>query len=87
MEIVEVLEGVKHFFSQHLSPVHKVTSIEMTDSGWDVFVEVIEESEYMKSHAKDQIIGVYHIQLNESMKIIAFKRQGLRQRSSIPQDG
>ncbi|MGO4886199.1 gas vesicle protein GvpO [Anaerobacillus sp. MEB173] len=86
MEVVEVLEEVKKFFSEHLSPIHKIISIETTDNGWDVFVEVIEESDYMKSHAKDQIVGTYHIQLNQSMKIIAFKRQGLRQRSSIPKD-
>ncbi|WP_332694797.1 gas vesicle protein GvpO [Halalkalibacter lacteus] len=86
MEIIEVLEKIKKFFGEHLLPVHKVTSIEITDNGWDVFVEVIEENDYMKSHAKDQILGEYHIQLNKNMEITSFKRQSLRPRSSIPKD-
>jgi hypothetical protein len=87
MDIIEVLEKIKNFFGVYLLPVHKVISIEITDNGWDVFVEVIEENEYMKSHAKDQLLGVYHIQLNENMEITAFKRQSLRPRSSIPKGG
>ncbi|WP_216830686.1 gas vesicle protein GvpO [Alkalihalobacterium elongatum] len=86
MEIIKVLEAVKNFFKEYLLPVHKITTIEGTDTGWNVLVEVIEEKEYMKSHAKDQMIGVYHVQLNHQMEIETFKRKCLRPRSSIPND-
>jgi hypothetical protein len=86
VEIIQVIGTIKKFFEEYLLPVHKLTSIEKADNGWDVFVEVIEENEYMKSHAKDQLLGVYHIQLSKEMEIIHFKREGLRPRSAIPKE-
>ncbi|MDE5413664.1 gas vesicle protein GvpO [Alkalihalobacterium chitinilyticum] len=87
MEIIKVLEVVKSFFNEYLLPVHKITAIEETEKGWKVAVEIIEENEYMKSHAKDQMIGVYHVQLNKQLEITTFKRQSMRPRSAIPTDG
>jgi dimeric dUTPase (all-alpha-NTP-PPase superfamily) len=85
MEIVKVLQAVKSFFQEYLQPIHKITSIEIAEDYWEVFVEVIEESEYMKSHAKDQILGVYQVQINANLEITSFKRINLRPRGFIPQ--
>lgn len=84
MEIKEIIENVTSFFNEHVAPLHKITAIEANEEeGWTLVVETIEEREYMKRYAKDEMIGVYDVKLNGDKEIVSFKRNDIRYRSSI----
>ncbi|WP_050183859.1 gas vesicle protein GvpO [Domibacillus robiginosus] len=83
MEIKKIIGNVTEFFNEFVAPVHKITSVEKNDNGWQLTVEVIEEKEYMKKYAKDEMIGVYEVLLNEEKEVTSYKRRDIRYRSSI----
>ncbi|WP_409303443.1 gas vesicle protein GvpO [Peribacillus sp. SCS-155] len=84
MEIKRIIANVTDFFNEFVAPVHKITSVEPVDNnGWKLSVEVIEEKEYMKKYAKDEMIGVYEVYLNEDKEVTSYKRREIRYRSSI----
>ena len=83
MEIIKILEVVKIFFGQYLQPVHKITHVLNNEKGWEVTVEVIEEKEYMKTYAKDELVGVYSVHLSLEFEIVSYQRKSLRSRSAI----
>lgn len=82
MKIEEIKKSVDDFFSENINPPFKITSIIGKENGWSAEVEVIEEKEYMKRYAKDQLIGVYHVELDEDMEITSYQRLTLRPRSA-----
>ena len=85
MEIGKVMKTVHDFFNEFLQPPFKVPSIQPNEEedGWAVVVEIIEEREYMKAHAKDEMIGVYHVRVDQKMNVISYERIGLRARSAL----
>ncbi|AKP78348.1 gas vesicle protein GvpO [Priestia aryabhattai] len=84
MEIKKIMQAVNDFFAENVAPPHKITSVEVTeDEGWRVIVEVIEEREYMKKYAKDEMLGTYECFLNKEKEVISFKRLDVRYRSAI----
>lgn len=83
MEIKQIIGNVTEFFNEFVAPVHKITSVEKNDNGWQLTVEVIEEKEYMKKYAKDEMIGVYEVVLSEEKEVTSYKRRDIRYRSSI----
>lgn len=84
MEIKQIIGNVTEFFNEFVAPVHKITSLEASDhNGWKLTVEVIEEKEYMKKYAKDEMLGVYDVHLNEEKEITSYKRRDIRYRSSL----
>ncbi|MCA0151398.1 MULTISPECIES: gas vesicle protein GvpO [Bacillaceae] len=87
MVIKEIMNSVTDFFNEHVAPVHKITSVELTeDEGWKLQVEVIEEKEYMKKYAKDEMLGTYDVILNKEKEVTSFKRRDIRYRSAIGQE-
>lgn len=87
MEIKEIMKAVNDFFSENVAPPHKITSVEATeDEGWKVVVEVIEEKEYMKKYAKDEMLGIYDVYLNQQKEVASFTRKNIRYRSAIRQE-
>lgn len=85
MKILQVMEIVKDFFYRNLTPVFKIVSVRAEESGWEVILEVIEEKEYMITYAKDELIGVYNVHLNQENEIVSFERSYLRARSDLLQ--
>jgi hypothetical protein len=89
MEIQKIIENVTEFFNDHVAPLHKVIAVEEYDQeedsnkAWRLVVEAVEEREYMKRYAKDEMIGVYEVFLNKDKEIISFKRRDIRLRSSV----
>lgn len=86
MEIKKIIGNATDFFNEYVAPVHKITSVEESENNsWKLTVEVIEEKEYMKKYAKDEMIGVYEVYLNQDKEVTAYKRQDIRYRSAINQ--
>ncbi|GGB35693.1 gas vesicle protein GvpR [Virgibacillus dakarensis] len=87
MEIKEIMNVVKDFFTENVAPPHKITSLEKTDDeGWRVIIEVIEEREYMKKYAKDEMLGIYDVLVNKEKEVTSFTRKNIRYRSAIQQE-
>ncbi|HET7657584.1 MAG TPA: gas vesicle protein GvpO [Bacillales bacterium] len=87
MEIKEIMKTVYGFFDENVAPPHKITSVERTeDEGWKVIVEVIEERDYMKKYAKDEMLGIYVALLNNEKELTSFSRKSIRYRSAIRQE-
>ncbi|RFU67307.1 gas vesicle protein GvpR [Peribacillus saganii] len=88
MEIKKIIGNVTDFFNEFVAPVHKITSVEESDNnGWKLTVEVIEEKDYMKRYAKDEMLGVYDVYLNQEKEVTSYKRRDIRYRSSIKNEG
>ncbi|WP_408008765.1 gas vesicle protein GvpO [Pseudalkalibacillus sp. A8] len=85
MEIKEIMQNVTDFFKEHVAPPHKITSVEAMEEkeGWKVTIEVIEEKEYMKKYAKDEMIGTYEVLINQDKEVTSFKRLDVRFRSAV----
>ncbi|MGD6872904.1 gas vesicle protein GvpO [Sutcliffiella horikoshii] len=88
MEIKKIMGNVADFFNEFVAPLHKITSVEQSDNeGWKLTVEVIEEKEYMKKYAKDEMLGIYDVLLNKDKEVVSYKRRDIRYRSSIKHEG
>jgi len=86
MEIREIIGNTTDFFNEFVAPLHKITSVEEAENGgWVLTVEVIEEKEYMKKYAKDEMLGIYAVRLNENKEVASYKRVDVRYRSAIDQ--
>ncbi|WP_174615698.1 gas vesicle protein GvpO [Virgibacillus ihumii] len=84
MEIKEVMQSVNDFFAEHVAPLHKITAVEADEKdGWRIMLEVIEEKDYMKKYAKDEMVGIYQVMVNNKKEVTTFKRQEIRYRSKI----
>lgn len=86
MAIKELLNKITEFFNENVAPPFKITSVEKSESdegGWTATVEVIEEKEYMKRYAKDEMLGTYHVELDKEGEVTSFKREGIRYRSKV----
>ncbi|MFS0728222.1 gas vesicle protein GvpO [Paenibacillus sp. 1P07SE] len=91
MEIKKIMQAANEFFAEHIATPHKITSVEQRtvddegnkDEGWNLTIEVIEEKEYMKRYAKDEMLGVYQVSMNKKYEITSYSRVGRRFRSSV----
>lgn len=91
MEIKKIIDSINTFFSENVSPPHKITSVEPRkrdeeegiEAGWDVVVEVIEERDYMRKYARDEMLGIYEAALNSKYEIISYSRINRRYRSAV----
>ncbi|MGP4063892.1 gas vesicle protein GvpO [Oceanobacillus sp. M65] len=84
MAIKELMDNVAEFFRANVAPPHKITSAEKgEENGWRVTIEVIEEKEYMRKYAKDEMLGIYEVFLNDEEEVTSFKRLDIRYRSKI----
>lgn len=84
MKIKEVMGNVNEFFSEQVAPPHKITSIEAAEEeGWKVILEVIEEKDYMKKYAKDEMVGIYHVRVDKDGDVTSFSRKSTRYRSAL----
>ena len=80
---MKVLGSVQDFFMENIAPPHKIVSMKKQEEGWRVLVEVIEEKEYMKKYAHDEMIGLYEVFLDENLEVTGFSRMSLRYRSDL----
>lgn len=83
MSIQKLVMEVKTFFENVLEKPAHIIGVEQREGGWIVMVETVEESDYMRKRALDDIVGVYEVMVNENMEIVSYKRTSLRERDEI----
>lgn len=84
MKITTVLDVVSKFFAEELKRPGEVIGIEKTENGWKAYIEVVEEDEYMRVRAKDDLVATYEVLLDDSLDILGFQRITVRERDELP---
>lgn len=84
MKVNAVVTTVNNFFAEELKRPGEVIGVSKIEIGWKVLIEVIEEDEYMRVRAKDDLLATYEVELDDSLDILGFQRVSLRERDEIP---
>ncbi len=85
VKIMKIMDTVTQFFNEHIATPHKIISVakQSEEEGWRITLEVIEERDYMKKYAQDEMVGLYEVYIDEEMEITGFSRLSLRYRSDL----
>lgn len=82
MNVARVIERTRSFMQEVLHKSGSVVGASQDEGGWKVEMEVAEEVEYMRKRARDDLMGIYEIYLNNNMEVIEFKRTKIRERGA-----
>lgn len=74
---------VENFFKDIIKKPGVVIGVARDTDIYKVQIEVPEEVEYMRRRAKDDILAIYEVAVDNNMEIISFERKYLRERTSI----
>lgn len=86
MDFIQIKKVVTEFVSTNFKTTGKLIELKKNEDGWTSKIEIIEESEYVRSLGKSDIIGLYQIHISSDGEIIEFKRLLLRERSTLNAD-
>lgn len=85
MDIQQIVNDVKTFFQSILNKEASVIGVRRRENGWIVQVETIEDSDYQRRRALDDVVGLYEVEVSGNLEILGYKRIGLRERDEIGQ--
>jgi hypothetical protein len=85
MDIQQLVNDVKNFFQVVLEKEANVIGVKRRENGWIVQVETIEDSDYQRRRALDDVVGIYEVEVNANLEILGYKRISLRERDEIGQ--
>jgi hypothetical protein len=85
MDIKQLVNDVKTFFQSVLQKEANVIGVRRRENGWVVQVETIEDSDYQRRRALDDVVGIYEVDVNVNLEILGYKRISLRERDEIAQ--
>ncbi|WP_256521785.1 gas vesicle protein GvpO [Halobacillus sp. A5] len=82
---MKIMDNVTQFFRENVAPPHKIISVKKLEEeeGFRVLVEVIEEKEYMRKYAHDEMVGLYEVIVDADKEVTEFSRLSLRFRSDL----
>jgi len=82
MNIEKLISTVTAFFARVLNKPGEVVGVTKEDEGWKVYIEVAEETEYMRKTARDDLLAIYEVTVDDNQEIIGFERRSMRARGS-----
>lgn len=83
MGLQKAMGVVLHFFEKDLGKQGEIIGASKEHEGWHVEIEVIEESEYMRKHARNDLVAIYEVKLNEQFEITYYTRVSIRERGKV----
>ena len=83
MEILEIKKVIKNFTDQLLNNPTRIVGMNKLDKGWKVTVEVLEDTEYARRYAQNEVIGIYTIKLDNDLEIISYERERFREKGTV----
>ncbi|MDR3587842.1 MAG: gas vesicle protein [Desulfosporosinus sp.] len=83
MDIQQLVSDVKTFFQSVLKKEANVIGVKRRENGWIVHVETIEDSDYQRRRALDDVVGIYEVEVGTNYEISGYKRISLRERDEI----
>jgi len=85
VDIQQLVNDVKSFFQVVLEKEANVIGVKRRENGWIVQVETIEDSDYQRRRALDDVVGIYEVEVDANLDILGYKRISLRERDEIGQ--
>jgi len=85
MDIQKLVNDVRTFFQSVLEKEANVIGVKRREDGWMVQVETIEDSDYQRRRALDDVVGIYEVEVSANLEILGYKRISLRERDEIAQ--
>lgn len=83
MDVAKANKAVLRFFQEELEKTGRVIELQETPEGCMVLVETVEESDYMRRIARDDMVAVYEVKLNQNFEVTAYRRKSMRVRSEV----
>ncbi|WP_088228084.1 gas vesicle protein GvpO [Desulfosporosinus sp. FKB] len=83
MDIHKLVSDVKDFFQDVLEKEAHVIGVKRYEDTWLVQVETIEDSEYQRRRALDDVVGIYEVEVSINLEILGYKRVSLRERDQL----
>ena len=80
MSVAKVTQAVVKFFETVLEKTGRVIEVKSSDDGWNALVETIEEGEYMRKVALDDMVAVYEVNVNRDFEVTGYSRRNMRAR-------
>ncbi len=80
MSIAKVTQVVLKFFETVLEKSGRVVEVNPSENGWEALVETIEESEYMRRVALDEMVAVYEVKVSQELEVVGYSRKSMRPR-------
>lgn len=80
MAISKVITTVNSFFQTSLGKTGRVIEVKTVESGWNSVFETVEEMEYMRKIAHDDMVAVYEVQVDQNYEITGYSRKSIRPR-------
>ncbi|ARI76454.1 gas vesicle protein GvpO [Halobacillus mangrovi] len=80
---MKILDKITDFFKENIAPPHKIISVKKNEEGWRALVEIIEEKDYMRKYAQDEMVGLYEVFLDQDQEVTGFSRLSLRYRADL----
>jgi len=80
MAVAKVVASVIAFFNNALGKSGRVIEVKPIDAGWSSIFETVEDTEYMRKIAQDDMVAVYDVQVDSNFEIIGYSRKSLRLR-------
>lgn len=71
---------IKNFLKQVFGKDAEVVALVPHDSGWKATAEVMLDSEYTTQFAKEDVMHIFEVNLNDCGKVISYERIGTRMR-------
>jgi hypothetical protein len=82
-KIADVKRVAEVFLKNTLGETPYFVGIVKEEKGWIIQAEIIEDSEYTRKRARDDIIALYEVILNENLEILSYFRKDFRERGKI----
>jgi len=80
MAIAKVITSVNSFFQTSLGKTGRVIEVKTVETGWNSVFETVEEMEYMRKIAQDDMVAVYEVQVDQNYEITGYSRKSIRPR-------
>ncbi|MEW6623876.1 MAG: gas vesicle protein GvpO [Bacillota bacterium] len=87
LSLEEVISKTLSFFERIYNREAHITGVSPENDGWLINVEIVEEDDYMRKRGRREVVGIYDVMIDGNLKVISFKRTGLKERGTItPKD-
>lgn len=83
VKTADVIKATLKFFEDALEKVGRVIEINKNEDGWNLRVEVLEESEYMRRRGRGDLLAIYEVKVDNELNIASYIRKSMRERESL----
>jgi phenylpyruvate tautomerase PptA (4-oxalocrotonate tautomerase family) len=86
-KVAQVVATVTAFFEEVLGKAAVVLAVSEDERGmWVAKAEVPEEVEYMRKRARDDLMGLYQVTLDNGFNVVGYERIAIRERNNTSYD-